>query len=64
MTQWRRLDALHQRAGPLIIAMTRTGFREIDLDARLGELRGQAVQRRQLRRSTPPEGAGDELRLF
>jgi hypothetical protein len=34
MTQWRRNEAVHERAAQLIIAMTRTGFPKVDLEAR------------------------------
>jgi hypothetical protein len=38
MTQWRRIEALQDRTGPLIISSTRTTFRELAIDERLAEL--------------------------
>jgi hypothetical protein len=38
MTQWRRIEALQDRTGPLIISSTRTTFRELTIDERLAEL--------------------------
>jgi hypothetical protein len=49
LSQWRQIEQLCERGGPLLIVATRTSFREVDIDERLDELRGlrarPAVQR-------------------
>lgn len=63
MNQWRRLDVLHQRRGPVIVALSRTGFREINIDARLEELRGLRVRQRKPRKRRP-DSYGEPQTLF
>lgn len=40
LTQWRKIEALTERTGPVLVAATRTAFREIDIAKRLANLRG------------------------
>lgn len=46
MAQWRRIEAVYEREGPLILSITRTAWREIDVDKCLEEIRTGRARRR------------------
>ncbi|UUO03850.1 hypothetical protein M4D79_14110 [Mycolicibacterium novocastrense] len=45
--QWRNIESLVDRPGPIIVAVTRTAFRHIDIDASIERLRAGREERRQ-----------------
>ncbi|BBZ15202.1 PIN-like domain-containing protein [Mycobacterium branderi] len=64
MSQWRQIEALHDRNGPLIVSATRTTFREIEIDERLDELRGLATKSSRRRVRKPAPGTGETAPLW
>jgi hypothetical protein len=44
MTQWRQIEALTERSGPLLYTCTRTSFKAIDLQKRLDDVRREAAE--------------------
>jgi hypothetical protein len=44
LSQWRSIEAVCERQGPLLVFATRTSLRELDIDERLDELRGLRVK--------------------
>ncbi|WP_064889105.1 hypothetical protein [Mycolicibacter heraklionensis] len=59
MSNWRRIEELYDRRGPLVIAAARTSLRHIDVNAAIDKVRkGRSATRRGGRRQT------EELRLF
>lgn len=65
MTQWRKIEALRLRTGPLVMTITRTSARELDIDKCLNEIR---EGRREDRQSGKPkerrDRQSDDGRLF
>lgn len=50
---WHRIDALAERTGPIVVAATRTGFREVDIDHAIDRIReGRERRRRPQKRSS------------
>jgi hypothetical protein len=58
--QWHRIEALAERTGPIVVAATRTSFREIDIDEAIERIRVG----RERRRRRPTAQTGDGLQLF
>lgn len=57
---WRRIEALADRAGPIVVAASRTSFREVDIDKAIERIR----EGRERQRGRRPRKAGDDPRLF
>ena len=55
MTQWRRIEALVDRDGPLILSITRTSHREVDIEKCLRDLRQGHERRSQVRQERRDE---------
>jgi hypothetical protein len=60
MAQWRNIESLVDSPGPIIVAVTRTGFRHVDIDASIERLRAGREERRQQNRTN----VGTEETLF
>jgi hypothetical protein len=58
--QWHRIEALAERTGPIVVAATRTSFREVDIDRAIERIRvGRERRRRQ-----PASQTSDGPHLF
>jgi hypothetical protein len=65
MTQWRKIEALRSRTGPLILTVSRTSARELDIDKSLNEIReGRSKEARSARRNERRDQQTDTPRLF
>ncbi|RFZ51504.1 hypothetical protein MSS2_03465 [Mycobacterium marinum] len=54
--QWRNIESLVDREGPVVIAATRTGFRNVDIDKAIEKIREGRKARRPRRRHRVGEG--------
>ncbi|OIN82809.1 hypothetical protein [Mycobacterium malmoense] len=63
MTQWRRIEALLDREGPLILSITRTSHREVDIEKCLRNIR-QGRETRSEARQRRRDGHPDSPRLL
>jgi hypothetical protein len=57
MPQWRNIESLVNRPGPVVVAATRTGFRHIDIDRAINQIReGREARKRQPSARRPAPG--------
>ena len=61
MPQWYQIEKLAERTGPVVVAATRTSFREIDIDKAIEGIRVGRERRR--RRPTSQTGTGSQMSL-